>query len=633
MDYKDFFGIKKHDKTDVFLNRLSSLDEEYYFHIASCILGAIPTPFNKQSLNGSILSFFANEGNKRNAILSINDDERKILQFVSLMEEANLQQIEAFCNDMNHYVLVLGIENLCDRLLLFKTADGYVVNPLLEDDIMALKRDVRKGTGTKSPYVDSNVLRAVLTMLINGSVPQREANLHRFYKSGRIQAVFPQFEGKKAIRMFELIRKVIMESDAIQLNGSHVSLDRYTCRHLFILPTIDVCLSAMRVWYGPELEKALSKTLPVLIEFPMEEKRFTGIVSATLGDSAPEGFVQDLEALGLLNESNAGASHGISLNEAIMEPPLKRSALTIDSDLMVSYYGIPDEYDILYLFADVQKCDNLIVYAITKSSFSRALGFETSRDEIEKYLNDPKTNVVLEQWERAASRVKVYDGIVLKCTEEVSFLVHKLFGVSRNVIAELGDGVFLMKRSTEEQWRRVLSKALDLEDLPSPICENTHDGSLNSNVFRWHGIKAERRPTTECTAKEAPSWDDVRKELIDDANAKGCMTEELGNLIDAKRIVSTSQIGKAFKYEKLPTAGGFDFNAKLALIKKAIGRKANSNPIPLKLELLEDEVLAVPLEIQGSGSKAFLKAAVLPEGTVRTIPIGTIYQVTLMRTY
>jgi len=630
----DFFGIRKPNKTDDFLNRLSSLDEENYFHIASGLLGAIPTPFNKQTLNGSILSFFINEENKRNMMSAINDEERTILRFVSLMAEANIKQIESFCNDTNHYVLVLKLENLCDRLLLFKTTEGYVVNPLLEDDIkeMAAESGIGTNTNTKNPYVDSNVLRAVLNMMIGGAAPQREANLHHFYKSGKLQAVFPQFEDQKAIRMFELIRKVIIESDAFKWNGSHLSLDRHACRKLFTLPTIDVCLSAIGVWYGPELENAVAKALPVLMEFPMEAKRFRSIVSATMGDCAPDGFIQDLVVLGLFNEVSAGCE--IIFNEAVAEPPLKMSALTIDSDMMVSYYGIPDEYDILYLFADVQKCDKLIVYAITKASFSRALGLEVTTDEIEGYLKDSKTNMVLEQWEKAVSRVKLYDGIVLKCTEEVSFLVHKLIGINRNVITEIGDGIFLMKRSMEDQWGRVLSKALDMESLPSPICENPYDGSLHSKVFHRHDIKYEQKETeksTKSTAVNTPSWDDVKKVLLEDANAKGCMTAELENLIDSKRIVSTSQIGKNFKYEKLPTAGGFDFNAKLSLIKKAIGRKANSNPIPLKLELLEEEVLAVPLEIQGSGSKAFLKAAVLPEGAIRTIPVGTIFQVTLMR--
>ncbi len=629
-------GISQTNKTNCFLNRLSSLDEDYYFHIASSLLGAIPTPFNKQTLNGSILSFFMNGENRSNIISSIDDQERTILRFVSLMAETNIQQIEAFCSNANHYVLVLELGNLCDRLLLFKTNEGYVVNPLLEDDIKSIgregfERESCKEAEIENPYVDSNVLRAVLNILTNGSVPQREANLHHFYKSGKLQEVFPQFEEQKAMRMFELIRRMAMESEAIQWNGSRLSLDRHVCRKLFNLPTIDICLSAMGVWYGSELEKAIAKALPVLMEFPMKGKMFNDIVSSTMGGAAPEGFIQDLEALGLLNAVNTGTDCEVSFNEAVVGPPLKMSTLTIDSDFMVSYYGIPDEHDILYLFADVQKCDKLIVYAITKTSFSRALGFEVTTNEIEGYLKDPKTNAVLEQWEKAVSRVKVYDGVVLKCTNEVSFLVNELPDLRKNVLEEIGDGVFLMKRSTENQWGRVLSKALDLDDLPSPICENMHDGHLNPSVFHWHGIKYEKRSTEKTMEVNAPSWDDVKKMLIEDANAKGCLTQELKNLIDSKRIISTNQIGRAFKYEKLPTAGGLDFNAKLTLIKKAIGRKSNPNPVPLKLELLDEEILAVPLEIQGSGAKAFLKVAVLPEGNIRTIPVGTIFQVTFMR--
>lgn len=614
-------------KQESFLNLLSSMEEENYLRIASTILGKVPMPFNKQSVGRSILSFFMNEENRRNVVASIAEHEKPMLRLIGVLGSASTGQLEAFCCNTNHYMLMLQLDGLCDRLLLFKTGTCFSINPILEDDVGGLCLNGNRPRPSRTPIVDQNILRAVMNLLTNGSVPQRDANIHHFYKSGRLEMVFPQFSHSQ--RMFELIRHLVVQTHAVARKGCHATVDKAAAKMLLSMTPLDICMAAIHTWYGANAPKAAEDAMCVLGEFPMDGKRLAMFISATTEIGKPAIMVQDMEALGLVCR-NPGCEE-LSVNEAMADPLVPMSGFTIDSNLSVSYYGVPDEDDILYLFSDIQKCDSLVEYSITKGSFSRALGMGIGREDIECYLKDPSVHACLEIWEKSCSRVKLYDGIALQCSQEVSFLLGNIPELSSSIVARISDGVFIMKRSNEEQWKGVLSKALDMDDIPIAEEGGNADGQPS-----WFLPKHYEPPKGGNIANDEPlhgslDWEAIKADLLAYAQEQGCLSPELENLVESRRIVSKSQISKAFRYEKPQSAGGLDFNAKLVLLRKAISKKDGQSVKVMKLDLLDEEVLVVPMSLQGSGSKSMLKAVVLPSGSERMIPIGTIFQVTLVR--
>jgi len=608
------------------------MDEKTYFKIASTLLGKISTPFNKQTLNEKLLAFFQNSENQKNIISSITEDEMEILSIIYLYAPANFYQVNAFLLEQSELLIQLKIDNLCDRLIIILTPQGFYINPLLLDTIEDLFLSLPTAKYAKNiPYANTNVFRAMVNLLISGAVPQREASLHHFYKNDKFFQIFPTFKPESLTRIFLLYRKMLYEKHILDKNATHPSLNRALCKTLFSFTNFDLNLAAINATYGEALEVSLALALMILNKYPMHRNNFNALIAYNKGVDTSidevKRLIQDAIFLGIIYEID----DYIYFNTSILDSQLEMSPLTIDSNLMVSYFGNPNEDDILYLFSNIQKCDNLITYSITKSSYARAIDLGLRRDDINNYLQTNELDSTFKQWEDSFFRVRIYDGLVVQCTPEIATLMTKIPELSENIIEKLGDNLFFMKRSTQKEWSKVLAKALDLKDLPAPIEEQVKNDDSNIAFTRIEMEVFEEKKSKY--RQDITSWNDTKKALLEDALNKDCLSPELETLIESKRIVSKNQIGKDFKYEKMPSAGGLNYNAKIALIKSALGKssaKQKQKPKPMRLELMDEKILAFPLEIRGSGVKAVLIASTLPEGEIRTIPLKSIFSVTLI---
>ncbi len=612
---------------ELILSYLSSLDEDYYYFIASNILGKITSPFNKQTLNRSILSFFLNPENLSSQISSMDEREKQMLAVACLLNGAQEPQFLAFCSEMPYYVLSLKLENLCDRLLLFKIQKDYVINPLLKSYIESfITSSIEKNKKNENvPFGEGNTARAVFNLLINGSVPQREANIHHFIKSGRLELVFPKFEEKQMVQIFELYKNLALKTRCIERNVEHTTLHLENCRKTLDQNNFDLNMHALEAKNGETSVLACCKALAVLRAFPTLSSNFTCLIDSLNPNVPANNLLEDLKALGMVYTD----TNMVFFNESVLKQDMERSELTISTDLTVSYYGTPKATDILFLFANIQTCDNLVVYTITKDSFARGLDLGISKKTIENYLNNNLVNSYLDQWEKSVSRIKLYEGIVLNCTNEVSVIVKGIPDISDHIIKEFSDNIFLMRKSTLNSWSKVLAKALDLETLPAPITEHLAESEQDftshhnySREFIFHGRGAkEENITTE-------NWKTLQEELIEYAKKNGFLNADLEELINSKLIISKSQIGKNFKYSKLSSASGFDYNAKLSLIKKASGAKRHI----LRIELTNENLVVLPIElVKNENGKAILKAKVIPTGEERNIPVGSIFKVSETR--
>ena len=56
---------------------LNSLDDDYYFFVATTTLGKVNTPYHKPVVNSSILSFLIN--NKNAIVQSLDEQDRRYL--------------------------------------------------------------------------------------------------------------------------------------------------------------------------------------------------------------------------------------------------------------------------------------------------------------------------------------------------------------------------------------------------------------------------------------------------------------------------------------------------------------------------------------------------------------------------
>ncbi len=603
---------------DRFFSYLNSLDDDDYFFVANTILGKVATPFHKPVVNNSILSFLLNRENRQNILLSLGEDDRRCISLVHVVETATAAQIASFFTDESFPMVLTKLESLCDRLILIKEGERYLENPVLKDIAdQAYDQDLvfgeDKGMCNCFAHVDRNILFSVLNLLTNGSVPPREANAHHFTKSDRLCKVFPQFDKADSICIYSSLKALLVSEGAIKPADGRFTIDRERAKTILNLDDLNILVAAL----GTGFSDSVQRFLGILRSHSLREDQALAILGIFSDHQHPSVILQQMKSFGFISIEDGV----VRLNPAVLEKPLKMSKVNVDSDLEVTYYGIPESDDILYLFADIVVCDKLIRYHITKDSFIRALELGLDSDLISSYLGTNSHDGQFSQWESSFCRIRSYDGIVICCDEQLSSLVQKHPGISSHVIADIGSGAFVMDRSQE--WRDNLAYAMDLSHLPLPKGETVRGNSLPSFGKLSCSIA---EPQEVYTRRD---WDDgqsVRYALIADAKNKGCLTDEVKALIDAKLIVSKSQIGKGFRYASMQSIGGFDYSAKLSAIRNLL--KKGKTPL-LKLELPDSTLLVQPIELmKGDG---ILKVKVLPQCIEKSISVSSIFKATVMR--
>ncbi len=615
------------DDRDTFLSYLNSLDERYYFFIADTVLGKIPTPFHKPVLNQKILAFLTNPDNRRRIKASVDDDEKRYLSFLLIAGRASARQVCRFFSTDSYHAAVTRICSLRDRLLLISSGRTYMINPVMKDiaeelfdpDLMLGKDTVQ---AEARPFADRNVLFAFLNILTNGSVPVREANTHHFMKSGRLEKVFPQFGKDDSLRMFTLIRSLALKTGAIRSGGGRFILERSNASALIKNSPLGLLMKAV-----PHADsEAVSRVLGLMGTHGMDSRAFTSLYSVISGmdDPACGQVLEDFMAFGFIVEKQGR----LFLNPSVREAPAPQSHPGMDSDMEVSFFGTPSENDILYMFADINVCDRLVRYNVTKGSFTRALELGLTRKEIEDYLG-VSDNEQLRMWEMSFGRVSVYDGIVIRCDDQVGRIMKMHPQIKDHIIRELADGVFLMDRSTYQSWEQELAHAIDMPHLPVPV---TSGSEQIPGIPDSEEEPVLQSPPAASADRPAEDWNAIREDLLSYAAQTGCLSDDVRGLIDARLILSRSQIGKDFRYATLPSASGFDYNAKLSILRAAL-KKNSSEDFPLmRLEMSDEVLIAQPVELMKGDSKgSVIKVRILPDDMERSIPVSSIFRITVLR--
>ena len=617
------------DAKDVFLSYLNSLDERYYFFIADTLLGRIPTPFHKPVLNQKILAFLANPDNRRRIRASVDKDERRYLSLLLIAGQVTVKQICRFFVTDSYHTAVTRICSLRDRLLVISSGRTYGINPVLQDIVsdlfdpdLVFGKDHEKAE--PRPFADRNVLCAMINLLINGSAPVREANAHHFMKSDRLEKVFPQFEKSSAMRMFTLVRNLAITTGAVRNRSGSFILDRTKASALIKCSPLGLLMKAV-----PNADaNAVLKILGLMGTHGMDRDAFTNLYSIISGidTTLSEQVLDDISSFGFIVEQDGR----LFLNHAVREAPLPQSHLSMDSDMEVSFYGNPPENDILYIFADINVCDKLVRYNVTKGSFTRALELGLTRKEIENHLRI-RDNEQLRMWEMSYSRAAVYDGIVIRCDDQVSRIMKMHPQIKDHIIRELADGVFLMDRQTYRTWEQELSYAIDMPHLPVPVLadpmqiqETPESEPAEEPVLETPPAATGKQPVED--------WNNIREDLLSYAEKTGCLSDDVKGLIDARLILSPSQIGKDFRYATLPSASGFDYNAKLSILRAALRKKASEDFPLMRLEMSDEVLIAQPVELlKGDSKGSVIKVRILPDDLQRSIPVSSIFRITILR--
>ena len=617
------------DRSEEFFTYLNSLDDDYYFFLANSVLGKIPSPFHKPVLNQKILSFLLNEENRSNLLSALDEDDRRYISLILLTGRTSAKLVSRFFSSDSFILLARKLSNLRDRLILLKEDHKYRVNPiLLSIARQAYDADLLFGKGNKElqtgPFVDRNILLAVTNLLISGQAPVREANVHHFIKSGKLMAVFPQFPEQNSITFFSALKKYLLSEKAVSIIDGRFILNRESMDDILNLDPLNLMIRTI----GPEFGDSVVRALDALRFHSMEIQRFSTLIQilSDIDEEKTNNVLNLIECFGFIKI----VDNTVYFNQSVLDVIPERSELRTDSDMKVSFIGTQRSDDILYLFADIEVCDKLISYAITKDSFFRALELGIGRSQIESFLG-VKEQTRFMQWESSFSRLRLYDGILVKCDSDIKTMIERHPELRDHIVECFGDNLLLMKRSTYAIWQQTLSYALDLKHLPIVLDnggasqeKTAQDDLLTSFEFN--------EPETTVQSEDVQSWEALYKELLDYAKSCGCNLSEVEPLISDRIIVSKSQIDKNFRYAGRISVSGFDYNAKLSAIKGALPKAKNKEAELLEIELPSENLIVQPLEIIKTGqTTSVLRSKVMPDGQERSISISSIFKVTVLR--
>ena len=609
-----------------FFSYLNSLDDSYYFFIASTVLGKAPVPFHKPVVNSSVLSFLLNEENRHSILISLSKEDRQYLSFVRIIGRCRASGCASFFTDRTYPVVLSGLESLRDRLVLLKRDRQYFINPVLMSVAdKAFDADLIFGENVSAkgpePIVDRNVLFAIINLLSNGSVPARDANEHHFTKSGRLSQVFPSFSADDSLIFYHSLKKLLLRTAVLRISGGRFLPQREREADVSALDPLNLMIQAI----GEEYASAVTGLLSVLAVHSVAENGAQVLLGLFSEGKDCAGVLRTMAAFGFVIIENGI----VMLNPAVNETGIEMSDLRVDSDMEVSYYGLPSQTDILHLFSDVKVCDKLVRYAITKDSFIRSLALGLTGKDVASYLGTDRFDSAFSQWEASFSRIRLYDGMVIRCDPSVASVVRQHPDLAQHIVEDLGNGIFVMRRSTFPVWEASLAYALDIKSLP--LAQNGEKASLSSSEgFALHSVPEIR--TEETSPSDEEEKEILRKRLLDDAKTKGCLTDDVKALIEQGLIISPSQIGKGFRYASMQTIGGFDYNAKLSALRGVL-KKANGAEAPfLKLELSDESMVVQPVDLlKNDKGDAVLKVRVLPDCEERIISVSSVFEITVMR--
>ena len=623
-------------RKNAFKTLLNRYSEENYFYLARNYLGLITTPFHKPALTTKLCNFFSLPEIEEKVLSLIDEMDQIILSLVNIAGPITGEDIISLLKDRYSYgKLVRRVSNLQERMILLNDGGLLIFNPLFDEqirDLCSLKplfgedpSQVQNGA-----YCSTEFLRAYLNIV------DREQKLT--YKE-EFSTLFPSYSSEQLKLLFALLGEVLSEQCVI-VGDKRVEVDFEKAHTLLALN--DRQLLCMLVAEPFTKEKDRSKAVNFannLIGYlqkigscdNLSLQLLLKLLSLKTGIEYEASLLERLSTLGVLSLNDIWQANHI-------EEESERSTLVIDSDNTVSYSGSCSADDILYRISDLTVLDRQTSYQVTAQSFTRGLDGNLSWEKVQSYLEENSYPQMSESLLKMLGitheryqQITIYDGIVLVTEDRVTRLLTQLESIQAHIVATVAPNTFLMKRSTEQAWRKILvqSGVLDPAKKAEAYLEVVEERE-NPNFELLVGESMVEAVTADIPGMKKMQPAPLDKSLrlaIEVSRFTKAEKADLEQRFKAKMILVKEQI-VAQVVNGVVEAGGFDYQGKVGLCRNAVGKKN----IALQLMLPEQELIVQALEVAYTADKeALLKAAVMPDMEVKIIPVSKIFLVRQLR--
>lgn len=556
---------------------LAKINDNDYFAYAEIALGKIETPFHKPKITAQLLSFYQDENIQKEIRIRLTDNERLILSALSIatsLEKENLEMITAFREDE----LTLLVSSLSHRLIILSDKEGRLclnddlnLSPYLAYTPLLGKNEEQ----TSSAYADKNTIAAMIGLLTSGEISSSSLHFDRFFSSEVMQGIFPRLKIDQILTIARVCNERLQDFHLLAIRNGRI-IGNLPLSAFLALSEEDIL--AYLLFDNAEKGKKFLSILPHIgtVAEADAEKMLTRIASLALLNTPPS--LSILTGFGLITEKDGVYTPNRKA------PAEQSSQFTIDSDLSVSFLFSLGKNDLLPLFAAPHLIDTLCQYMITRESVTKAFDIGITPEEISSYLDTRTSGQVpplllkrLKDWKEDYDMVKVYDGIIIVTDEMHSRIIENLPLLKIHIRKKLSPTVFLLKRESEAQWRRILLYA-GLEMLGKT---NTEPGYESQSVEEYDesGISYPPLPAMpelgcESSLDEKPD-DSAILQKIREFSTNREEIEIRTQMMRSRLVISPRQIVKGGAIPHPLKATGFDVKGKAFLISSLIEKKGN----------------------------------------------------------
>ena len=414
------------------------------------------------------------------------------------------------------------------------------------------------------------------------NIPTHQSHTEKYFRSDFLTSIFPGLSKAFITDLARHLFNVLINNDYLIIRGNHYTLEPQTLNLFIALNTP----SLLSFFIFNTVSEATIKFLTFLPYLRANEssKACENIQKLALLvqlRKTPE--IEALEHLNLVKVNNETLEAASKIDG---DNPTN-STLSINSDLSIFFTGTLPQNSIIPLISTAEKIDTLSTYVINKENIAKAFDYFHSSKEIISRLSLSCENIPplvinrIENWENMYNKISFYEGLVMVTSALEAKIIDSLPLIQIHIIKRLSDTVFLMNKTSEAQWRRILYYA-GFELLGQVNKEETVETKEIKNL----------EFTTEKELKRVPSTLNLEKvkttiETLP-TNLKLCALQELKHNL----LVNETQLTFLKELSQI-TVSGFDVKAKQNLLDKMSKEVGRS----IKVILDEDEFEALVLDL------------------------------------
>ncbi|MCR5732228.1 MAG: helicase-associated domain-containing protein [Sphaerochaetaceae bacterium] len=532
-------------------NYLEYQDLEKILFLSRLYLGKIEMPYTKSRLVERLKAFLTPERIEK-LVRSANEEESSLISLLHIFGAMDEKKL-AFFSGLSEIRTSLYLNRLSMRLLVFKNDDDLWEENESFDLSLLYSNSILKSKQPQAERDDMNLTDIIAGMAsilsAENLLNSRKDNL-RYLRAIGISDHFPKIGKEKA----ELIASAFIRTG---LNCGFLSNESG-----FVKPTeklrdlkdfSDIQLAYLLFSEGNFNKRSLSAFLAQDI-YGVEE------VNDKLRVIYPE-IDKALLFLSLIGNREKSTE----------------STFVLSSDYTLTS-SMRDESFILSRFMTVDKVDTYTTWTLTregvKSGFDSGLTAESIIEYLSTFTTVPEAiQERLRNWNESYDRVRVYDYLYIETDERNARLIDSHPLMSIHIVKKVSNTGYLMKRSTEEQWRRILmytglemvGKTEREDGLITIYSEKLPNDRLEEYKHASYPTLLDRQYIKKKSYSDNLFKIDIASKLKTKEEK-----ESFTRLLDIGCIIDPSQIVPGQPFYQGRKATGFEYQVKLHLLRQSI---------------------------------------------------------------